>query len=338
MLPKNITWLKQSNILTFMAADFSVLQLKTVILLVEKMQRYIQQNIDCKEVGIVGSSQQLSLFTDNSNVVSIELAYRDLGIPAYQYNELKLVLKQLTSIPVELKTIDSTTGDRYCSYQALVAKVVINETQKYQRNFEIQLDKDVALAFIDIDKGFTKFIKEIAFNAKCKYSIRMYMLISSWQQKGGFEITLKEFRKLFMLGKKYPRYRELYKRVIKPAYEELHENADCWFEVAEKYATPSDTEPYKLSFKVIKSAVSKAEQEQLAKIKENISNMCYSHLHMVDRHMRQLLPLITLENAPGVLKKIVYLANYMEKNSVGIGNEAEYSLTALLNAIEEKEK
>lgn len=332
MLPKNITWLKQSNILTLMAADFSVLQLKTVILLVEKMQRAIQQNIDCKEEGIIGSSQQLSLFTDNSNIVSIELAYKDLGIQPYQYAELKVVLKQLTSIPVELKTIDAKTGDRYCSYQALVAKVILNETKKWSRNFEIQLDKDIALAFIDIDKGYTKFIKEIAFNAKCKYTVRMYMLISSWAQKGGFEMTVKEFRKLFMLGKKYAKYKDLYKRVIRPAYEELHENADCWFEVAEKYALPNDSEPYKLAFKVIRSSASKAEEEKLDKIKENIANMCYEHFHMVDWHMQQLLPKITLENAPQVYNKIIYLGDYIKNNRVK--SDADYALKGLMKEID----
>lgn len=36
---------------------------------------------------------------------------------------------------------------------------------------------------LNVDKGFTQFIKEIAFNASSKYTIRLYMLISSWKIK-----------------------------------------------------------------------------------------------------------------------------------------------------------
>ncbi len=144
-------------------------------------------------------------------------------------------------------------------------------------------------------------------------------------------MTISEFKKLFMIEKKYEKYKDLYKRVIKPTYEELHENADCWFEVAEKYATPGDDEPYKLAFKVIKSAISKAEQDRLDKIKMNIANMCYVHLRMEDSHMQQLLPKMTLANAQKVVDKIVFLGIYIENKE--IKNEAEYALKGLLQEL-----
>jgi plasmid replication initiation protein len=54
-------------------------------------------------------------------------------------------------------------------------------------------------------------------------------LISSWKSKGGFTISIADFREMLMLGDKYPTYKDLKARVIKPAQDELFEKADCWF-------------------------------------------------------------------------------------------------------------
>ena len=61
---------------------------------------------------------------------------------------------------------------------------------------------------LNVDKGFTQFIKEIAFNASSKYTIRLYMLISSWKNKGGFSIDMGKFRKWLKLENKYNDYKD----------------------------------------------------------------------------------------------------------------------------------
>ena len=44
------------------------------------------------------------------------------------------------------------------------------------------------------------------------------MLISSWKEKGGFSIYVDRFRKFLKLEDKYPEFKDLYKRVIRPVY------------------------------------------------------------------------------------------------------------------------
>ena len=53
------------------------------------------------------------------------------------------------------------------------------------------------------------------------------MLISSWKEKGGFSIYVDRFRKFLKLEDKYPEFKDLYKRVIRPVYDDLFEQADC---------------------------------------------------------------------------------------------------------------
>ena len=45
------------------------------------------------------------------------------------------------------------------------------------------MDREVAKVFINVDRGFTRYIKENSLRAQSRYTIRMYMLISSWKEK-----------------------------------------------------------------------------------------------------------------------------------------------------------
>lgn len=46
VIPDSRTWLNMSNYITTMSSDYSVLQLKIVILIIEKMQMYISKVIN----------------------------------------------------------------------------------------------------------------------------------------------------------------------------------------------------------------------------------------------------------------------------------------------------
>ena len=142
------------------------------------------------------------------------------------------------------------------------------------------------------------------------------MLISSWKEKGGFSIYVDRFRKFLKLEDKYPEFKDLYKRVIRPVYDDLFEQADCWFEMAEVYRNSGDTQPYKLNFKVIKSALSKKEEELLKGQKKMITNFCSLHFAMKDEHLQQFIPQITLSNYKAVVTKMLSLFDYQAENGM----------------------
>ncbi len=48
--------------------------------------------------------------------------------------------------------------------------------------------------------------------------------------------------------------------------------------------------------------------------------------------MQQLLPKVTLENAPQVYNKIIYLGDYIKNNRVK--NDADYALKGLMKEID----
>lgn len=332
-LPDNPTWLKQPNVVTLMAADFKTIQIRVLIAVIEKIQNAVEQSVVYFEKNKnTIPYEQLTLFQEPSDRIRLDIQYKDLGVSPDQYKEVKAMIKKLISIPVEFDTKDPITGEETWVITGLFTKANIPKTP-YSRSFSIEMDKEVAKVFVNVDKGFTRYIKEIACSAQSRYTIRMYMLISSWKEKGGFSMYTDKLRKFLVLGDKYKDFKDLYKRVLRPVYEDLFEKADCWFEMAEVYRT-GETQPYKVNFKVVKSALTKKEEEFLKSQQQQIKNMLALHFQMKDEHLKQIIPLITLSNSQAVMQKMMYLKSYLEDNWKYVKNIPEYALTSILRELE----
>ena len=188
-----------SNVVTSMAGDFKTVQIRILIAVIEKLQDVIELSIQhLDKYGTSIPCEQLSLFQEYSDRIRVDIAYRDLGVNPDQYKEVKSMVRKLISIPVELDVKDPITGEDSWSITGLFTKANIPKTP-YSRGFSLEMDREVAKVFINVDRGFTRYIKEIALRAQSRYTIRMYMLISSWKEKGGFSIYVDRFRNV--LGK-----------------------------------------------------------------------------------------------------------------------------------------
>lgn len=86
------------------------------------------------------------------------------------------------------------------------------------------------LLYIGKGTGFTVMQKTIAISLKSKHSKRMYELCCRWADKGGFDMSMVEFRQMMCLEDQYTKVSMLQSKVINVAKKELKENADKWFE------------------------------------------------------------------------------------------------------------
>lgn len=317
-LPLNPIWLKQSNLITLMNMDYSVIQLRTLICVVEKIQGIME------EVLLGRHFEQLSLFPElhSRGKLTLMIKYADLGVKPYQYKEVKAMLKELATIAVELDSKDPISGDDCWTIKGLMTPYV--RENAYSKFFTIDIDRDIVKMFLEINHGFTKYMKQIAFRSQSKYTIRIYSLISAWKNKGGFSIRLDKFRKWLGLQSKYPSYNDLYRRTIKVAYEELHENADCWFEVSEIYDNPHSKEPYKLNFKVVSSLLVESEKAVFEKGIEAIGNMLRSHIHMPEAKISRIVKMISPDNIQDAMLKLTELISYVKQNIDTIKHPEEY--------------
>lgn len=326
VLPNNPTWLKQPTLITMLSADFNTLHLRILISLVDKIQNSIEQSI--KNVPM----QQLSLFKEQQfgDRIMVVIPTKDFGVTPDSYPELRKALLQLATIPVELDTKDPISGAESWYVSGLFKAYIPKE--KHRRTITIEIDLNVAKALVNVEKGFTKYIKEIAFQSQSKYTVRMYMLISSWKDKGGFAITLDKFRKWLKLENKYSKYKDLYKRIIRPVYEELFEKANCWFEVAEVYKE-GESEPYKLNFKVIRAALTIQEEEYLRVQTRALVTMLERHLKFEEKHIKQILPFLNVSNVNSASNKVVQLCDYVQEHWQEITSIPDYCTASLIKEL-----
>lgn len=325
-LPDIQTFLKQPNIVTLMTHDYSNLQLRAFISVIEALQITIEESINKESV------EQLVLFQEfqKSDKIKLTIPTANFGVEPGNYPKLKNCLKQLATIPVELDAKDPITGADAWVVKGLLQAYIPKGT--YQRNITIEIDKDIAKLLVNVDKGFTKYMKEIAISSESKYTPRIYMLISSWKDKGGFSITIHKFRNWLKLEKKYSAYKDLYKRILRPAYEELHEKADCWFEVNE-ICREDEKEPYKLNFKVIKASLSAAEKEWFETQRKNIEGILYRHMGLRGKDLEEVLKQINFSNVIHALNKLYYLSDHLDEIRKKATNLSQYVKTAMLNAL-----
>lgn len=326
-LPEYQTYLKMSNIMTMMSYDYQMIHLKIFIAVIEKMQGIIEDSINGKPIFQTLPFQEFA----TGDTIYFNFLYRELGIETRDYPAARKALMELSSLPVEIDARDPLTGADSWKLTNFMEAFIPKE--KYHRSFTIGVKKDVLNAVLSMDKGFTRFMKEIAIVQKKKYSIRLYLLISSWKDKGGFSINLAKFRKWLKIEDKYADYKDLYKRVIRPVYEELHEKADCWFEMAEVYKNSADTQPYKLNFKVIKAKLSKKEEEQLKVQRRCIEGMLSQHFLMKQQQIKEILDLVTLGNCQILTQKMLYLHEYTNEHWKTINSKPDYCYKALMKTI-----
>ena len=322
--PVSVTWLKQSNIVTLMRCDYGVMHYKVLVNVIHKLQSAMDESLN----GVV--FEQLALFRefDNRDRMMVSIQYKDFGIGADQYHQIKRVLKDLSTIPVELDTIDPISGKPAWSVSGLFKAYI--PKQEYARYCSIEIEKEVARALVNMTKGFTKYGKEIAMKAKSKYTVPLYFLISSWKSKGGFSITVENLRKKLKLENKYAEYKDLYKRVIKPAYDELYEMGDCWFEMSEVFRE-NEKMPYKLNFKVIKGGLTHTEKEYLNSHTKNLAGMLERDFHLEEKHIKKVLEYIDINNVRQALDKTMELFEYVRQNADKITSIPEYCVKAIVN-------
>lgn len=324
-------WIKQSNLITFMRYDYSVLQLRTLICVLQKIQSQIEDVIKGK------SFEQLSLFQEiqDKGKITLMIKYSELGVKPYQYKEVKAMLKEMATISVELDTKDPISGEKCWSVKGLLTPYL--RENPYSKFFTIEIDQDIVKVFLNMEMGFTKFLKNIAFKSQKSYTIRLYLLISSWKDKGGFSIKVENFRKMFCIENKYPRFADLYRRVIRPAYENLHEKADCWFEVAEIYKETSDKEPYKLNFKVINSYLIANETRALENGKLQLSQMLDRYLMLTPEQSKKIMDMLTVDNISLAIQKSLDIISFIKSNQETIKKPNEYFEVAMSNFLAQPE-
>ncbi|MBR4240045.1 MAG: replication initiation protein [Prevotella sp.] len=334
------TWLIQPIAVTMMRHDYSLIQIRILVSIVENLQQILH--------GILNNqrARQLELFTtdelDEDGRMPIRLPFKALKVDANHYPQLRTSLKMLASIPVEIP-YKSPEGKKFKKITNL-CDVYIPEDNSYNKYAVLKIDKSVAERLVSLELGYHRLGKQIVFNCRNRYTQRIYMFIESWVEKGRAVIKTDEFRKMLRLEDSYHKFSDVVRRVLQPAADELRELAeqgfsDCWFDYEKKYDHGQrGGEPDELVFRIHRTENGIDKQlEQISQAqRERIAQMLVRHFDFTPANARKLSERVNGDNYSDVFTKLTDLYSRL-RTDYSIRDKAAYVFASLDRLFKEHE-
>lgn len=233
---------------------------------------------------------QLNLFpSNNDGMIRVPIRLKDITKP-YSYKEAYTATLELSRLSIRLP---SNIGKDYICIATLFPRVELPKMVNGKSIMYVELFTSAARKLIEIDKTgsgkpgfFTKYLYEVAMNARCKYTYKIYMIICSWKSKGGFRITLDELKERLGLNKdEYKEYREFKKRILLPVQKDLQNKSDCWFNcAADDFEQRKNNKVIFLNFKIIIPAPVEVINERI----DHIKYLLRTHFDFQQHHIAAL--------------------------------------------------
>lgn len=306
-------------------------------LIQEKIFNYVLFNLqEAIKLSLNGKDyMQLQLFKNiNEDRLSITIPIRNIVNPNH-YPEVREAAENLAKSLIRIIQVNKETGQREMRSLTLFGAVVTPMDKQRNSELKIEMSKEVSRLLVEMDmnkvgmpSNYTSFDLQVVTRAKNKYTPRIYKKIESWKEKGGFFITIEEFRDWLELGNKYQKYAEIKRNILIPVQKELEGQALCWFNCKEKsFEKRQGKEVVGLSFKVITPEFEEMKEKQI----DNIKMLLIQHLAFKPEHITKIEGLFKANfdfNKMG--NEIIRLHKYVQENSKEIGNKQAYVITSLL--------
>lgn len=190
------TWLLAPLTLTLMRHNYTSVQNKVLMSILECLQNILRQMLNAGNGVSSLSTVQRGEIANEKGGLSFNLDFRSFGIDRNHYNELRSSLKMLPAIPVEIP-FKSKEGKRYRKVTSL-CDVFIPE-EKYKTYVVVHIDKEVAEKLVTFELGWHRLGKEVVTSSNNKYTQRIYMYITAWTRVGRSVMSSQELRKWLQL-------------------------------------------------------------------------------------------------------------------------------------------
>ena len=331
------TWLLQPIAVTMMRHDYSLIQVRILVSIVESLQSILHGILNNKR------SPQLDLFKtkelDEDGRMPIKLPFKELGVDPNHYPQLRTSLKMLAAIPVEIP-YKTSEGRKYTKATNL-CDVYIPEDRSYNKYAILKLDRSVAERLVSLDFGYHRLGKQIVFACKNRYTQRIYMFIESWVDKGRTVIKTLEFRKMLRLENNYKKFSDFCRRVLEPAKQELKELADkgfcdCYFDYEKKYDHGQrGGEPDELVFQIFRAKNKMdAQLEQMNEMqRRQFQQMLIQYFDFTQPNAKSMAERKTAELYPLAMQKLMDLRQRF--NTTYVKDKAAYTFKSLDQMIRE---
>ena len=208
------------NGITYLEADLKLNHLRILMAIISQLQRAIRLRLTrgnerkgVPEVFLPPKNGQ------GLRVLTIPVSAFHLG--ANNSQRLRECLDELSRIG--LRFPDSSLVNEY---RGLIAGYGFTA---YSRCVSVLLRPEMISRLLLVEEGYTGYSYASALSITNKYTVRLYWLVCSWRNRGGFVLSVEEFRRMMSLGHAYERIDNIVTHILKPSSAELKARFPIWF-------------------------------------------------------------------------------------------------------------
>jgi hypothetical protein len=177
----------------------------------------------------LSQKQSKILDTNLFGETEIKITYSKISNGKLDTEQIRKIIKRFADPKrwIDYEEVKDPVSGKIIDKSTVLISGMIHE--RYSKEITIIVPSLAMPVLLYLGDGFAKIQKTIAFALQSEYSKRMYELCVKFKDNQGFTYTIKEFREMFGLQKKYAKLSALKAFVLNVAQKELKEKAEVYF-------------------------------------------------------------------------------------------------------------
>lgn len=315
-MPDKNTKLVIPNGVTYACYNFTLMEERLLNYCIYYSRHYAQKIFDGTAI------TQLDIFENSNTDINIHIPLNEMGAP-YQYDDIRCAAKSLVSKTIRIgRTIQGRLFDTIQGIFSMVATLPEPQRSNYMI---VQIKREVAWALINFKPNeknkpcnYTTFIYEICLEAKCKYTPRIYKIISRWKDRGGCTLTIDEICDTLQLDQSYRKAYNIRRNILEPVQKELMNRSDIWFNCADIEQITEGKKVIAFRFKIIEPDLENANKIYLDRLYQALE----IRFRLDKNQISQIMEIAQDPQTHHVLtQKLIQLEDiFLEDNQVSVKN------------------
>lgn len=142
------------------------------------------------------------------------------------YDELAKAALRLKRREVWLK--ERPNGDGSHEITLITGWVQSIRYRKHEGRVELRFTRDMLPYLTQLTEQFTRYALDDVARMTSAHAIRLYELLAQWRGAGERVVELDWLREALQLEGQYPAFKDLRRRVIEPAVEQINQQSPLW--------------------------------------------------------------------------------------------------------------
>ena len=307
--------LYQVNSVAYIEADLKINHLRILIAIIQHLQESIRHRVNNSGKASDASYSQLHRV--------LEIPVADFAFGPSNGMRLRSCLEELRRIRVTFPTISMYLLD---TFPGLIERY---EYPSYGKTVKIYLPEKLTGRLLLIEEGYGHFSRTGALSMTNKYTVRIYWLVCSWRNRGGFVITTSNLKRILGLSKGYDKFGNIISRVLEPSKAELESRFPIWFQ----YRVYNEGQERRIAFK-IHVAISEDERRRIRTEAGEVVSHMLSKAGINPVTVGDLLSRVDAEDIKPFVNKISDLVLYLGDHPY-VHDRAAYLRSALQSWFED---